>query len=385
MDFKYCYSCHSKNVIGRETCFFCGEADFTNSSADLGDIGSTRLVKSLPTKVQIDAPISIENFETDSTPMKTVNTQAQAKRPFYKKKKFISLFLVVLLLLIWGYRDLPKSQAESREAETAIGAYQQITSKCLDVSKENSVVDFGDARSSERLKAINSFFVPLVQATCITNQGNFYVNEFKGINLSKLNNPQFSTKEYSLLQGILYDLDFGFSQFTKFGTICADGSLSGSVGRGTCSWHGGYAHPRGTKLTYDSLPALTNPKNAERPNSYGLGNLIAEPQALEKSTTANADSTCVKSENEIIDCFPKLLWNRSVCSEASSANLEVFIEKWYFPVSSITGEKSDRCNSQYPYLINISGSALVNYSMRLVFQSVDTHKVANSYFSIEQE
>lgn len=313
-----------------------------------------------------------------------LETSTKRKRPFYKKKRFIALALVVVYLIITAVINLPKSQAESRLEVKATQSFSNLSSKCLDLGKESSVREVGKNRSSERLQAINDFFIPLVQASCLKQDGKIYANKYFGMDLSKISSAQFLTDEYELLQGILYDLDFGFTQFTPAGTICADGWISGSVGRGTCSWHGGYAHPRGTQINFDKMNEITNPKYAERPEKYGVSWALNDPKALSKTSLKASGTTCIQATEGIVDCFPKTSWNRVFCSESPHAYLEIFIEKWWFPVFDTTGYKSESCSATNPYLISVSATSLLPSDFRLRFDAFESNKEFKSYFKVLQ-
>lgn len=313
-----------------------------------------------------------------------MDTAQPIKRPFYKKKRYIALALVITYLIISAIITLPKVQAESRLGVNATEAFHALSKKCLNISKESSIRDVGKNRSTERLQAINNFYTPLVNSPCLNGNGTIYANKYFGVDLSKISSAKFFSDEYDLLQGILFDLDFGFSQFTSAGTICADGWISGSVGRGTCSWHGGYAHPRGSQISFDDLNDIPDPENAERPEKYGVSWSLNLPKALPKTSLKALDTTCIQAAEGTVDCFPKTSWNRVFCSQSPHAYLEIFIEKWWFPVFDTTGSKSDSCTAANPYLISVSATSLLASDFRLRFDAFESNKEFNSFFKVAQ-
>jgi hypothetical protein len=53
------------------------------------------------------------------------------RRPFYKKKRYMALAVVILYFLALGVINLPKTQAESRYETLATKAYTQLASTCF--------------------------------------------------------------------------------------------------------------------------------------------------------------------------------------------------------------------------------------------------------------
>jgi len=305
-------------------------------------------------------------------------------KPFFKKKRYIALALVVLYLAITGIINLPKVQAESRYGKLATAEYVKLKKRCFDVTNHSTVIGTGTARSKERIAAVNAFYGPVVTSPCLILGDEVFVNIYNGSDFKVITTAPFASEGYKLFQGILFDVDYGFSQFTPYGTICADGSMSGSVGRGTCSWHGGYAHARGNNLDFSSLPKLTNPENAERPDKYGVSWLLDDPTPLPSSLNKTQGTTCIKAAEGVAPCFPKTSWNRTFCSVSQHAYLEIFIEKTWFPVDSITGSQSNSCSAENPYLISYSATSLLQDKMRMRFPETKNHKEFKSYFEIAQ-
>ena len=52
-------------------------------------------------------------------------------------------------------------------------------------------------------------------------------------------------------------------------SVCSDGSLSGSTGSGTCSWHGGYSHDIESVYSMSSLAGGMSIKMTKRLKTFG--------------------------------------------------------------------------------------------------------------------
>ena len=155
--------------------------------------------------------------------------------------------------------------------------YKLLSTTCVPVATEMNTWTQGDARSPERASAVNHFFQTLVAAPCTSDEaGAIYRNPFKDIQLGTLSIQSSTGNDLTLLNGALYDLDYGLDVFrADGGTLCDDGWISSSRGRGTCSHHGGYAHSRGTTIDYQTGLLIPNPVAT---NSTGISfNFITTP------------------------------------------------------------------------------------------------------------
>ena len=150
---------------------------------------------------------------------------------------------------------------ENRKLVSREFEFKALSAKCAQVSSEKNIWTEGDARSSVRLNAINRFFQTLVAAPCSKDaEGVLYQNPFQNVRLNVLSEQTSTGVAATVLAGVLYDLDYGLNVVRSDGTtLCSDGWISSSRGRGTCSHHGGYAHPRGTRIDYQSFPIIRDP------------------------------------------------------------------------------------------------------------------------------
>jgi hypothetical protein len=128
-------------------------------------------------------------------------------------------------------------------------------------SDEKGVLLVGAARSQVRLDAVDRYFVKLVAAPCLQiDTGEIYKNSYLGVRLASLSLQKSTGTAAQVLDGVLYDFDYGLGAFLSNGTtLCDDGWISDSRGRGTCSHHGGYAHRRGVAINYQSGALIPNP------------------------------------------------------------------------------------------------------------------------------
>jgi hypothetical protein len=296
----------------------------------------------------------------------------------------IALLGLASIATVAAALNAPKSSAINRVNVAASKQYSQMITSCLDVSAEQEVPKTGSARSTERLKALNTYFIKLVQADCLRVSDSYYVNVYKSIKLDKLNAEPFLSTGYTLLQGVLYDLDYGFTPFTTAGTLCSDGWISSSAGRGTCSWHGGYAKSRGTQLTYSQLAALPDPTTGGSLGQFGMTSISRAPMAIAVDADVQSNVTCVITKDPSTTCYPKYLWARSFCSVAPSGVLYLKIEKWWVQVDKFASPASSTCSSDYPYLVDLSYASLIGGEFKLSFDSSSRHAAFDSYFEVQQ-
>lgn len=142
-----------------------------------------------------------------------------------------------------------------------VAEYAALKASCWSLVGESTVVATGEPRSSERLIALNAMLKNLVSAPCIDNpyQDLVLKNPFKGITTAEFSDTKIGSPGEVLHAEALLDLDSGVPFLKSGGSICSDGSLSSSVGRGTCSWHGGYASNRGHKWDMSSWVVIPRP------------------------------------------------------------------------------------------------------------------------------
>ena len=139
--------------------------------------------------------------------------------------------------------------------------YVALKASCWNLSGEANVIATGEPRSSQRLSALNAMLETIVSVPCILNPYRDLVlkNPFKGLTSSDFNDTKIGSSGEVLHSEALLDLDSGVPFLKSGGSICSDGSYSSSVGRGTCSWHGGYASNRGHKWDMSSWEVIPKP------------------------------------------------------------------------------------------------------------------------------
>jgi hypothetical protein len=167
------------------------------------------------------------------------------------------LFVLVLTVGIGGnvvYQKWSDNQEKNQRIEQLqleVIKYEARMSTCV---KGNEVFPFfysNNPRSQERLTEVIKGFRKIAEADCFVFRGDkIYTNPYKNLTVDNFIEVPRSGNEEELFQGLLYEVDKGIPFLVTGGSICADGSYSGSVGRGTCSWHGGYATKRGYNFDY---------------------------------------------------------------------------------------------------------------------------------------
>ena len=274
--------------------------------------------------------------------------------------------------LAWPWSGSPEVRALEKLANSN---FDNLTRDCFSYQQQNNVLKTGAARSDARIQAINKFYSGLVAKKCLKNaKGDFFINPYFGVNLSKLASASYLTYDYELYQGILYDADYGFSPFTASGTICSDGTMSSSTGQGTCSWHGGYATPRGTRLDFEKNRELERPGK----NEYSeLGNLSIQwtggyPSEMKKpvpyASIGQKGFSCVQSAGFTTNCFhvPQFAFN--FCSSDKSGLLQFKVGKEWKLAWDVYGFKIlNNCPKDTPYLFEVTGQSLIPGSFRVLF------------------
>ena len=156
-------------------------------------------------------------------------------------------------ILYQNYSEDLKTERRIEILKIESANYEKRMLSCANPSQIFPVFYENNPRSNQRLIQVLEGFNKVVKAECFKFQADkIYTNPYKGIDLVALNDETNSAAEGEIFQGILYEVDKGIPFLVTGGSICADGSFSGSVGRGTCSWHGGYATKRGYQFDYEA-------------------------------------------------------------------------------------------------------------------------------------
>ena len=169
------------------------------------------------------------------------------------------LFVLVLTVGIGGnvvYQKWSDNQEKHQRIEQLQLEVIQYEARMTTCVKANEVFPFfysNNPRSQERLTEVIEGFRKIAEADCfVFRRDKIYTNPYKNLTVGNFIEVPRSGNEEELFQGLLYEVDKGIPFLVTGGSICADGSYSGSVGRGTCSWHGGYATKRGYNFDYEA-------------------------------------------------------------------------------------------------------------------------------------
>jgi hypothetical protein len=196
------------------------------------------------------------------------NAQGQILLKGWTFKEISSVFFIFTIVLgiagnafYQNYSENQKKNIRIEQLQVEVSQYKARMSNCV---KANEVFPFfyGDnPRSEERIiKAIKGF-QKVVGADCfVFSSDKIYKNPYKDIEISKLGDEPRTKNQEEIFQGLIFEIDKGIPFLITGGSICSDGSYSGSVGRGTCSWHGGYASPRGYRFEFKSSEYEHDPR-----------------------------------------------------------------------------------------------------------------------------
>lgn len=273
----------------------------------------------------------------------------------------------------WPWTVTPQEKALQSKANSV---FSKVGSDCFNISTHSKVLSTGTARSPERLKSVNDFYTSLVSNTCLTNwEKKIYVNPFYQSNFSKLDKASVGTSEFDLWLGILNDVDYGFTPFTKNGTICSDGTMSSSVGRGTCSWHGGYASARGKQLPWESYldlylkPSTTSYSKLSQFGIFWETGYPSEPFApVDNVKSSILGFTCTSSSQiEGVSCFHFPYFAFRFCTTSKLGNLEMQLGSIWKQGWTVHGFKIlNNCPNASPYLFEIVGKSYVDGNFRVL-------------------
>jgi hypothetical protein len=173
-------------------------------------------------------------------------------------KEISSVVFVLLLTVGIGGNVVYQKWSDNQEKNQRIEQLQleviKYEARMTTCVKANEVFPFfysNNPRSQERLTEVIEGFRKIAEADCfVFRSDKIYTNPYKNLTVGNFIEVPRSGNEEELFQGLLYEVDKGIPFLVTGGSICADGSYSGSVGRGTCSWHGGYATKRGYNFDY---------------------------------------------------------------------------------------------------------------------------------------
>jgi len=291
--------------------------------------------------------------------------------------KVLSTSIIILILTSTTAQAWPWSgnPATNQKRAAAQSAFKNLVASCYDLSKYPAIRSIGVARSKERIDAVNQFFGPILTSACLKDKaGTYYQNPYLGLNSNSLNSAPIGSIGNSLFESILYTVDFGFTPFSSAGTICGDGSLSQSVGRGTCSWHGGYARARGSDQLMGPLWEISYPKMNEFSKVADLGvdwvnggsnRYLTTP--VDGITTPKSGYECVKSAGFTTNCFHAPIFSLRFCGSSNTGTFQLQVGYDWVTGWKESGYKSPSdCNGKFPYLYEVNGSSLTTSTFRIL-------------------
>jgi len=180
-------------------------------------------------------------------------------------KRIIGIAVVLFFTSAYFYQvgvDRRELELKIQELELKAQEYEEKSKLCVPTSVIYQTAYSSDPRTSNRLTEVASIFNQITDAPCFNSlQGTMLNNPYKDVKLGELGDREHSPLEEEVFQGFLYEYDKGVPFLRSGWTLCEDGSLSGSAGRGTCSWHGGYAKQRGETFNFDFAEKIPNPRD----------------------------------------------------------------------------------------------------------------------------
>jgi hypothetical protein len=179
-------------------------------------------------------------------------------------KRIIGITVVLIFTSAYFYQvglDRRELELKIQKLELKAQEFEEKSKLCVPTSVIYQTTYSSDPRTSNRLTEVATIFNKITNAPCFNSlQGTMLSNPYEDIKLGELGNREHSPLEEEVFQGFLYEYDKGVPFLSSGWTLCEDGSLSGSVGRGTCSWHGGYAKQRGQLFTFESTKKINDPR-----------------------------------------------------------------------------------------------------------------------------
>jgi hypothetical protein len=179
-------------------------------------------------------------------------------------KRIIGIAVVLFFTSAYFYQvgvDRRELELKIQELELKAQEYEEKSKLCVPTSVIYQTAYSSDPRTSNRLTEVASIFNQITNAPCFKSaRGEMLSNPYKNIKVGELGNREHSPIEEEVFDGFLYEFDKGVPFLRSGWTLCEDGSLSGSVGRGSCSWHGGYAKQRGSSFNFEYAQTITDPR-----------------------------------------------------------------------------------------------------------------------------
>ena len=126
--------------------------------------------------------------------------------------------------------------------------------------------EVGAPRSDQRFKDVATWASNIDKAPCIIMDRTIYTNPYKGMfKILNAKPASLTSVQSHYIDGVLYRFDSGLPNLGSGQTLCGDGWISWSTGRGTCSHHGGEAKPRGAPLASSLMTDGTSIEEPTKP------------------------------------------------------------------------------------------------------------------------
>lgn len=145
--------------------------------------------------------------------------------------------------------------------KVAVAEYLEYGKTCTSFSSLPEINYENNTRSNQRWESVLAHYVPIRVAKCFTDKDKtVFRNPYLNLSFTNIAEASPGTAQYEYWQGMLYDFDMGMPFLRTGGSVCGDGSFSPSVGRGTCSWHGGYGNKRGERFDFKLAQKIHDPR-----------------------------------------------------------------------------------------------------------------------------
>jgi hypothetical protein len=161
------------------------------------------------------------------------------------------LGIVIIFATIGTVSENNRTSEEAAKAK-AIEVRSQVRDACFNITDEDFAMKAGPVGSSERLRAVNSFYESVVSSPCVVWKNDLITsNPFFKVRQSDFNSTTLQLAYYETLRGWNGMESLG-------GLSCADGWQSPSIGKsGACSHHGGVVSKFSSNSKYSLTSALS--------------------------------------------------------------------------------------------------------------------------------
>ena len=190
----------------------------------------------------------------------------QKKSLTLKEKAGVALIPLVLTAFVGNffYQNHVHHQekiAKISRYKVAVSEYLEYGKSCTPFSALPEINYQNNTRSNQRWESVLTHYAAIRVAKCFTDKDKtVFRNPYLNLSFTDIAKASPGTTQYEFWQGMLYDFDMGMPFLRTGGSVCGDGSFSPSVGRGTCSWHGGYGDQRGGRFVFKFAEKIHDPR-----------------------------------------------------------------------------------------------------------------------------